>query len=216
MSGGLVFPISLRIFQFVVIQTIKGFSILNEAEVDAFLGFTCFFYDPANVAEKAMATHSSTLSFLENSMDRGASGAAVNRVAMSWAQLSDFTFIFDFPALEKEMATHSSVLAWRIPGTGEPDGLPSMGSHRVGHDWSDLAAAAANVDNLISGPSAFSKSRLYIWKFSVHVLLKAILNDFEHYLASMWNECNFVVIWAFFGIAFLWDWAPPLLEEGIL
>ena len=59
------------------------------------------------------------------------------------AQLSDFTFTFHFHALEKEMATHSSVLAWRIPGTGEPGGLPSMGSHRVGHDWSDLAAAAA-------------------------------------------------------------------------
>ena len=55
--------------------------------------------------------------------------------------LSDFTFTFHFHALEKEMATHSSVLAWRIPGTGEPGGL-SMGSHRVGHDWSDLAAAA--------------------------------------------------------------------------
>ena len=55
-------------------------------------------------------------------------------------QLSDLTF--HFHALEKEMATHSSVLAWRIPGMGEPDGLPSMGSHRVGHDWSDLAAAA--------------------------------------------------------------------------
>ena len=57
--------------------------------------------------------------------------------------LSDFTFTFHFHALEKDMATHSSVLAWRIPGTGEPGGLPSMGSHRVGHDWSDLAAAAA-------------------------------------------------------------------------
>ena len=57
--------------------------------------------------------------------------------------LSDFTFTFHFHALEKKMATHSSVLAWRIPGTGEPCGLPSMGSHRVGHDWSDLAAAAA-------------------------------------------------------------------------
>ena len=54
-----------------------------------------------------------------------------------------FTFTFHFHALEKEMATHSSVLAWRIPGTGEPGGLPSMGSHRVGHDWSDLAVAAA-------------------------------------------------------------------------
>ena len=57
--------------------------------------------------------------------------------------LSDFTFTFHFDALEKEMATHSSVIAWRIPGTGEPGGLPSMGSHRVGHDWSDLTAAAA-------------------------------------------------------------------------
>ena len=61
----------------------------------------------------------------------------------SRTRLSDFTFTFHFPALEKEMATHSSVLAWRIPGTAEPGGLPSMGSHRVGHDWSDLAAAAA-------------------------------------------------------------------------
>ena len=58
-------------------------------------------------------------------------------------QLSDFTFTFHFHALEKKRATHSSVLAWRIPETGEPGGLPSMGSHRVGHDWSDLAAAAA-------------------------------------------------------------------------
>ena len=55
-------------------------------------------------------------------------------VAKSWTQLSDFTFTFYFHALEKEMATYSSVLAWRIPGTGEPGGLPSMGSHRVGHD----------------------------------------------------------------------------------
>ena len=63
-------------------------------------------------------------------------------VGYSWTQLSDFTFTFHFHALEKEMATHSSVLAWRIPGTGKPGGLPSMGSHRVGHDRSDLAAAA--------------------------------------------------------------------------
>jgi len=68
--------------------------------------------------------------------------AAVHGVTKSWTWLSDFTFTFHFHALEKEMATHSSVLAWRIPGTGEPGGLPSMGVHRVGHDWSDLAAAA--------------------------------------------------------------------------
>ena len=76
-------------------------------------------------------------------MDGGAWWAAVYGVAKSWTRLSDFTFSFHFDALEKEMATHSSVLAWRIPGTGEPGGLPSMGSHRVGHDWSDLAVAAA-------------------------------------------------------------------------
>ena len=60
--------------------------------------------------------------------------SAVHGVAKSWAQLSDFTFTFHFHALEKEMATQSSVPAWRIPATGEPGGLPSMGSHRVGHD----------------------------------------------------------------------------------
>ena len=78
-----------------------------------------------------------------NPMDGGAWWAAVHGVAEGRTRLSDFTFTFHFHALEKEMATHSSVLAWRLPGTGEPGGLPSMGSHRVWHDWSDLAAAAA-------------------------------------------------------------------------
>ena len=78
-------------------------------------------------------------------MDGGACWAAVHGVAKSQTRLSDFTFPFHFHALEKEMATHSSVLAWRIPGTGEPGGLPSMGLHRVGHDRSDLAAAATAV-----------------------------------------------------------------------
>ena len=67
-------------------------------------------------------------------MDRDAWHAAVRGVAKSRARLNDFTFTFHFHALEKEMATHSSVLAWRIPGTGEPGGLPSVGLHRVGHD----------------------------------------------------------------------------------
>ena len=75
-------------------------------------------------------------------MDGRAWKAAVHGVAEGQTRLSDFTSTFHFHALEKEMATHSSVLAWRIPGTGEPGGLPSMGSHRVGHDRSDLAAAA--------------------------------------------------------------------------
>ena len=83
-------------------------------------------------------------SCLENPMDGGTWWAAVHGVAKSQTRLSDFTFTFLFPALEKEMATHSSVLAWRIPGTGESGGLSSMGSHRVGHNWTDLAAAAYN------------------------------------------------------------------------
>ena len=96
--------------QLAVIHTVKGFSIVNEAEVDVFLEFSGFFYNP---------------------MD---------------------------------------------------------------------------VDNLISGSSAFSKTSLNIWKFSVHVLLKPGLENFEHYFTSMWDECNCAVVWAFSGIAFLWNW----------
>ena len=73
-------------------------------------------------------------SCLENPMGGGAWWAAVHGVAKSQTRLSDFTFTFHFHALEKDTATHSNVLAWRIPGTGEPEGLRSMGSHRVGHD----------------------------------------------------------------------------------
>ena len=76
-------------------------------------------------------------------MDGWAWWAAVHGVAKSRTGLGDFTFTFHIHALEKEMAAYSSVLAWRIPGTGEPGRLLSMGLHRVGHDWSDLAAAAA-------------------------------------------------------------------------
>ena len=162
-------------------------------------------------------------------MDRGAWKAAVHGVAEGRTWLSDFILTFYFHALEKEMATRSSVLAWRIPGTEEPGGLQSMGSHRVGHDWIDLAAVKGftianeaevdiflefpsffyypvNVGNLISCSSAFSEPNLYIWKFSVHILLKPSLKDFEHYLAGVWNDYNYMVVWAFFGIALLWDW----------
>ena len=76
-------------------------------------------------------------------MDGGAWWAAVHGVAKSRTRLRDFTFTFHFHALEKEMAAHSNILAWRIPGMGEPGGLPSMGSHRVRHDQSNLAAAEA-------------------------------------------------------------------------
>ena len=110
-------------------------------------------------------------SCLEDSMDRGAWWAAVHGIAEGQTQLGDFTFTFHFHALETEMVTHSSVLARRIPGTGEPGGLPSMGSHRVGHDLSDLAAAAYSTGNYIQYPEINHngkeyKKRMYIYIYN--------------------------------------------------
>ena len=98
--------------------------------------FTFHFHE----LEKEMASHSNV-----RPRDGGAWWAAVSGVTQSQTRLIDFTFTFHFHELEEEMATHSSVLAWRIPGTAKPGGLPSMGSHRVRHDWSGLAAAAAEI-----------------------------------------------------------------------
>ena len=84
-------------------------------------------------------------SCLGNPMDRGAWWAAVHGVAKSRTWLNDFTFTFHFHALEKEMATHCSVLAWRIPGTGEPGGLPAAGSHRVRHDCSNSSSSSSRL-----------------------------------------------------------------------
>jgi len=97
--------------------------------------------------EKAMAPHSSTLAWKIPWTEEP--GGPKSMGSLSWTRLSDFTFTFHFYALEKEMTTHSSVLAWRIPGMGEPGELPSMGSHRVGHDWSDLAAAAYQMTKIL-------------------------------------------------------------------
>ena len=110
-------------------------------------------------------------SCLENPMDGGAWWAAVHGVTKSRTRLSDFTFTFHFHALEKEMATHSSVLAWRILGMGEPGRLPSMGLHRVRHDWTDLAAAALflpiswKVDTTAGVPESFlEEEKHWEWK----------------------------------------------------
>ena len=89
-------------------------------------------------------------------------GMLQDGVAKSLTQLSDFTFTFHFHAWEKEMATHSSVLAWRIPGMAEPGGLPSMGLHRVGHNWSDLAVAAAAAIPTFIGSIIVNYMFLYI------------------------------------------------------
>ena len=107
-------------------------------------------------------------SCLESPMDGGAWWAAGRGDARSRTRLNDFTFAFHLHALEKEMATHSSVLGWRIPGTGEPGGLPSMGSHRVGHDWSNLAATAAASLSLL----VYSKGRFVIHLLAIKMLYR--------------------------------------------
>ena len=95
--------------------------------------------------EKAMASYSSTLAWKIPWAEEPGGLQSMGSWVKSWTRLSDFTLPFHFHALEKEIAPHSSTLAWRIPGMAEPGRLPSMESHRVGHDWSDLAAAAAEV-----------------------------------------------------------------------
>ena len=114
--------------------------------------------------------------------------------------LSDFIFTFHFHALDKEMATHSSVFAWRIPGMGEPGGLPSMGSHRVGHDWSDLAAAAVfyfTYHQVVMSPSGgtFLKSSVsqILISFITFYSLFLIGRDVIFSLASWKKELNMLI-----------------------
>ena len=133
-------------------------------------------------------------SCLENPMDEGAWWAAVHGVTKSQTWLSDLTFTFHFHALEKEMATHSSVFAWRIPGTGEPGGLPSMGSHRVRHDWSNLAAAAAaSPSNLLS---LFNIFVAFLGPLQFHMNCKTYfsISTLKQSLLGFWCESEVKII----------------------
>ena len=139
-------------------------------------------------------------SCLENPMDGGAWWAAVHGVAESRTRLSDFTFTFHLQALEKEMATHSSVLAWRIPGMGEPGGLPSMGSHRVGHDWSDLAAAGA----------AWGK-----WKHWEQCFHLSSLLLISQYVIKGVTATLILACWTTAALARPSSWQAPTLRVGL-
>ena len=145
-----------------------------------------------------MAPHSSTLAW-KNPMDGGAWWAAFHGVAKSWTRLSDFTFTFHFHALGKAMATHSSVLAWRIPGTGEPGGLPSMGSHRVRHNWSDLAAAVAAASTLCrcSHFLNFNIYSSYLCLYSITkvvYIVKQYMKMVSHFIM---NKINYILYSSF-------------------
>ena len=148
-----------RILEWVAFPFFRGsFQSRDRTQVSCIVGR--FFTSCTTWAEKAMAPHSSTLAWKTPRMEEP--GRLQSMGSLSWTRLSNFTFTFHFHALEKEMETHSSVLAWRIPGTGEPGGLQSMGSHRVGHDWSDLAAAAAALPGK---PYHFLESSFFIFIF---------------------------------------------------
>ena len=159
-------------------------------------------------------------SCLENSMDGGARCTAVHGVDRSLTRLSDFNFTFHFHALENTMAPHSSGLAWRIPGTGEPGGLPSMGSQRVRHDWSDLAAAAAvymwNLELWYRGNYLWGKNRNAniengyvdtveewgVWQIGsiassvlTHVLARLFSSFKRHYLLDMGSFLSLCCWW---------------------
>ena len=125
-----------------------------------------------------MAPHSSPLAWKITWMEEP--GGLQSMGSLSRIRLSNFTFTFHFHALEKEMATHSSVLAWRVPGIGEPGGLPSMGSRRVGHDWSDSAAAVAATTALIAYllPSSFPASVKFMFLFCFFHTLPLIFFPF--------------------------------------
>ena len=125
------------------------------------LSFFSYIYEPFMLYIREGNGTPLQYSCLENPMDGRAWWAAVHGVTKSRTRLSSFTFTFHFHALEKEMAIRSSVLAWRIPGTGEPGGLPSMGSHKARHDWSDTAVAAACYISVVS----FSNKLLSLYWF---------------------------------------------------
>ena len=112
-------------------EPFPGCTVYDKAAVN---GSLCFKRRHLEITDREGNGTPLQYSCLENPMDGGAWWAAVHGVAKIRTRLSDFTLTFHFHALEKEMATHSIVLAWRIPGRGQPSGLPSMGSHRIGHD----------------------------------------------------------------------------------
>ena len=146
--------------------------------------FISFVYSSVNVGEG----NGTPLQYsrLENPIDRGAWWAAVHGVAKSRTRLSNFTFTLHFHALEKEMATHSSILALRIPGTGEPGGLLSVGSHRVGQNWSDLAAVNYHNITVLNMSSKDNKPLFRQLRIGIQLIFGHKRLKYYHYLIKYW------------------------------
>ena len=157
-----------------------------------------------------MAPHSSTLAW-ENPMDGGAWKAAVHGVTEGQTRLSDFTFTFHLHALEKEMAIYSSVLAWRIPGTGEPAGLPSWG-RRVRHNWSDLAAGAA--DSVLKSRDIPLLTKIHLVKAMVFPLVMYRYESCTIKKAEWWRTDAFE-LWSWIGL-FRVPWTARRWNQSIL
>ena len=138
-------------------------------------------------------------SCLENPMDGRPWKAAVHEVAKSQTQLGDFALTFHFHALEKEMATHSSILAWRIPGTREPGGLPSMGSHRVRHDWSDLAAAVLTFHFHALEKEMATHSSILAWRIPGTGEPGGLLSMGSHRVGHDWSDLAVAAVSSFPG-----------------
>ena len=148
-------------------------------------------------------------------MDREAWWAAVHGVARSRTQLSDFTFTFHFCASEKEMATHSSVLVWRIPGKGEPGGLPSVGLHRVGHDGSNLAAAA--VPQWGIKPTPLERNHVILTIGPPGKSLTGFLYNFFFFRKYFWKNISVFQIASLPQLRdFYFQFTEPFIEDRML
>ena len=166
--------------QFIVIHTVKGFRIVNKAEIDVFLELSWFFYDPVDFGNLI-------------------SGSS----AFSKSKLNIWRFSVHV-LLKPDLKNFPQFI---VIHTVKGFGIVNKAEIDVFLELSWFFYDPADVGNLISGSSAFSKSSLNIWKFSVHVLLKSPLVNFGHYFAIVWNECNCAVVWTFFGIACLCNWS---------
>ena len=178
-------PISRRIFHSLLWSTVKGFGVVNKVEVDVFLLPWRRNGNPVQY------------SCLENPMGGGAMKAAVHGVSKSQTWLSDFTFTFHFHALEKEMATPSSVLAWRIPGMGEPGGLLSMGLHRVGHEVKQLSSSrclSVTVLLFLMIPWILANLSLVPLSFLNPAWTSGSSRFTYYWRESLWDECNCAVV----------------------